>query len=655
VQGARGRQPIKFLLAILIGAIWLCCLPTTALGLPGQFFGLDISHEAFDSDEDWLAIQKTGAAMVHMQFDWAQVESSGGWANSYDKYVEKAALHGEDVLPYLYGRQVNDANHNRYYTSPGWNAYEEAFVAEAVKRYGYSGSFWTGNANSCFHPGNLCYRPLTVWEVWNEPNLEGNNPGGVVNGASYAAFLKKTDETIVQAQKTTGATQTPIVLFGGIYQPGKYSLSLFLKEAKESGVGVNAYYDGLSIHPYGIGSGATSEATRESTLQNYVNGAREYLNKYCESCGNKTLWVTEFGWGVGSSTDEVTELEQSNLLWTSYAWLEGASATDKIQYAAWYLYRDPSCCGGWDHHAGLRNEAGLPRTSWCAYHNVTGAPCQPYWHGPGQLGGLEVTANPDVASAYPGQLDLYARGPDGALWQRLWSGTGWSEWASLGGSLKAASGPGAMSKTYHTVDVFARTPEDKLVNWYFDGTKWNGPGYTVEGTITSDPDLAAATSGQLDVFARSTKGTLIHKHWSGSSWSAWEDLGGALKEGSGPAAVSKEPGTIDVFGRAPNDSMVNWYFDGTKWNGPGYTVGGVLTSDPDVATPAVGQLDVYIRGTDGALWHRWWSGSSWGNWESLGGFIKEGAGPTAVSKGTGEVDVFAQAPNNSLLHWYFGM
>jgi hypothetical protein len=28
-----------------------------------------------------------------------------------------------------------------------------------------------------------------------------------------------------------------------------------------------------------------------------------------------------------------------------------------------------------------------------------------------------------------------------------------------------------------------------------------------------------------------------------------------------------------------------------------------------------------VQGTDNALWHKWWDGSRWSGWESLGGTI----------------------------------
>ena len=49
------------------------------------------------------------------------------------------------------------------------------------------------------------------------------------------------------------------------------------------------------------------------------------------------------------------------------------------------------------------------------------------------------------------------------------------------------------------------------------------------------------------------------------------------------------------------------------------SLGGVLTSQPAVSSWAPGRLDVFARGTDKALWHRWYDNNAWSRWESLGG------------------------------------
>src|SRR5207253_1066540 len=78
-----------------------------------------------------------------------------------------------------------------------------------------------------------------------------------------------------------------------------------------------------------------------------------------------------------------------------------------------------------------------------------------------------------------------------------------------------------------------------------------------------------------------------------------------------------------------------WYNGG--WFG-WESLGGVLTSNPAAASMTMGRLDVFARGGDRALWHRWYDANGWGNWESLGGILA--SGPAVSTWGTGRLDVF---------------
>ena len=75
-----------------------------------------------------------------------------------------------------------------------------------------------------------------------------------------------------------------------------------------------------------------------------------------------------------------------------------------------------------------------------------------------------------------------------------------------------------------------------------------------------------------------------------------------------------------------------------------------MTSGPDVASGASGRLDVFVRGEDNALWHRWFD-EQWREWESLGGKLT--SDPAAVSWGPGRIDVFARGEDNALSHTWF--
>jgi hypothetical protein len=75
--------------------------------------------------------------------------------------------------------------------------------------------------------------------------------------------------------------------------------------------------------------------------------------------------------------------------------------------------------------------------------------------------------------------------------------------------------------------------------------------------------------------------------------------------------------------------------------------GGVANSDPSVVASGTGRLDLFVRGTDNALWHRTGDGAgAWGAWESLDGVLL--GAPAAASCAPGHLDVFVQGSSRGL-------
>jgi hypothetical protein len=62
-------------------------------------------------------------------------------------------------------------------------------------------------------------------------------------------------------------------------------------------------------------------------------------------------------------------------------------------------------------------------------------------------------------------------------------------------------------------------------------------------------------------------------------------------------------------------------WDGSSWT-DWSSLGGGLLSPPAVAVRAPGLLDVYVIGTDNALWLSGCSSGEWTTWGSLGGVLK---------------------------------
>jgi hypothetical protein len=134
------------------------------------------------------------------------------------------------------------------------------------------------------------------------------------------------------------------------------------------------------------------------------------------------------------------------------------------------------------------------------------------------------------------------------------------------------------------------------------------------------------------------------------SWSGWESLGGLL--GSGPSVASWSSGRLDVFARGNDGTLIHKWYDAGSWHG-WESLGGNLTSDPSAVSWASGRLDVFARGPANDLIHKWYGANGWSGWESLGGILADA--PGVASWAAGRLDVFVRGGDNALWHrWYDG-
>jgi hypothetical protein len=126
----------------------------------------------------------------------------------------------------------------------------------------------------------------------------------------------------------------------------------------------------------------------------------------------------------------------------------------------------------------------------------------------------------------------------------------------------------------------------------------------------------------------------------------WDDLGGTLT--SAPAAASWAPGRQDAFVRGTDNALWHRWWDGRGWGG-WESLGGVLTSDPAVVARAAGRLDVFVRGTDGAIWQRSWDGNLWGQWLRHDG-MQASSTPAVTTWAQDRLDLFVRGTDNTLRH-----
>jgi hypothetical protein len=212
--------------------------------------------------------------------------------------------------------------------------------------------------------------------------------------------------------------------------------------------------------------------------------------------------------------------------------------------------------------------------------------------------------------------------------------------------------------------LFAQSTAGKLVYGEVVGgsvATW----YNVLGAIGSAPSAVlqyVAGANQVTVFARGVDGNLysttttnIQTATAAADWSAVTKMSGTVAAGTGPVAVYN-PNTpqTDVF--FVDSATHQLMLDGSTTSGifpptGGSTpLGGYVTATPGAAVTSTYGTDVFVRGSQGAVYERMGSTGGFSGWTKFhDGTIEAGTGPTAVSDMGGYIQVYVTGTN---LHMY---
>ncbi|MEY2478506.1 MAG: hypothetical protein QOG87_3821 [Actinomycetota bacterium] len=275
-------------------------------------------------------------------------------------------------------------------------------------------------------------------------------------------------------------------------------------------------------------------------------------------------------------------------------------------------------------------------TAWVEEHPV---------HTPGRRSRGTMDWFPDGAVAV-----LHA-GNDASTWMSdtwAWNGTDWAQVTPHDEEphLAAYRSNIVYSEVNKTMMIFggAEDGQPQSTVWLLTGDAWVphpstvGPGGRYGATLVYDSTRAATV--------------LI----DGNSTALWmlpspvRSLGGQLI--GGPDASSWAPDRVDVFVRGVDNGLWHKWGDDKVWSG-WEGLGGQLTADPAAASWGPDRVDVFVRGTDNGLWHKWWDGARWQGWEPLGGILT--SAPDVSSWGPNRLDVFVRGADNGLWHkWWDG-
>jgi hypothetical protein len=226
---------------------------------------------------------------------------------------------------------------------------------------------------------------------------------------------------------------------------------------------------------------------------------------------------------------------------------------------------------------------------------------------------------------------------------------------------KATDGQGVDSNIATvTITVNASQPSgnNETIQTNSGSNVWSGFG-TLGGNVLGDPASTRNSDGRLEVFVVQSDHALYHKSetvaGSSSSWTAYSSLGSPGNIIGNPAVSRNSDGRLEVFVIGSDHAL---YHDsqviagGSTWRG--FTkLGGYVISDPVVAQNSDGRLQVFAIGSDRAVWTISQvapSSSSWSAFSSLGGAIANNTKPAAVLNSGGQMQIFVINSNNAVLY-----
>ncbi|MEY9926304.1 hypothetical protein ABH926_000926 [Catenulispora sp. GP43] len=276
---------------------------------------------------------------------------------------------------------------------------------------------------------------------------------------------------------------------------------------------------------------------------------------------------------------------------------------------------------------------------------------------------------------------VFVRDSSGNLQQRTWNGSSWSSWSPLSLGVAGSTGPGSFQGSPAVVsspsgtDVFVRGGDNHVWENTYTGDTGSGfPGWTgwvnLGGSVATSPTAASLGQDRIDVFAQGTDGALWQNTYEqvsngtgggiitpGLAWGGWKSLGGPTGSTfTGTPSAVASLNRIDLFVRGTDNALYQRSLVNNTWTG--WTgLGGTLTGAPAAASAGPGQVDVFItqanQGADNVYEKQWTTAAGWsGSWASLGSQNVTGGGLAAAESGS-RVNVYAQGTDNHLWQWYY--
>jgi len=274
------------------------------------------------------------------------------------------------------------------------------------------------------------------------------------------------------------------------------------------------------------------------------------------------------------------------------------------------------------------------------------------YFGYGYSFGGGLTSGPDAGSPASNVVQIMVRGTDNALWANGFTGAATSGWSTLGGTLGSDPTTTATSATNSIVAV--QGTDGTLFKKTWNGTIWSASWTQVAGgaKTTVAPDLAYDGT-KVYLAARGTDNALYLSSSAdgGATFSGtWTAVpGGTLAASPG---ISASVGHLDVFAQGM-DNAVWWNTStngGTTWAG-WVSLGGKVVTDIEATSCAAGRIDIYTVNSAGTLWHQGYNGTTWSGWNSIAGGTWTNNMAAACNATNHQVDIFGRGTDGALWSW----
>jgi polysaccharide biosynthesis protein PslG len=342
------------LLVALVAA--LISVPGTAdarsRSVPRGWAGVDIDGSLFDPrvdlDSEFDEMAADGVEAVRVAVYWSQAQPYATWDDvpedekarfvdaggvptdfsAPDAVVARAAARDVEVLPaVLWAPSWARTDRGEIASPPEARPYA-AFVAQLARRYGTTGSFWKENAE-------LRPRPLTDWQVWNEPTVEGfwtEQP----STEGYVALLKA-----VRPRLEAADPDARVVLAGLVYESWKPLEAIY--EAGGRGL-----FDVVAVHPF---------TDKLDDLVRILDRVRKVMARHGDT--RMPLMITELSYpsSLGKAERfgyETTEAGQAKRLTRAFERLADERRRLRIERVHWYTWMTPDRGSYPFDYSGLR-------------------------------------------------------------------------------------------------------------------------------------------------------------------------------------------------------------------------------------------------------------------------------------------------------------